>query len=433
MGWIRNFWRATTDFLSIFPEREFHYRSRGKVQYFSVSSGAQLGLAVLVIVGVAWSVFATFYFVTFDRVLREKNFEVVQARKAQKQLLAEVNRFNQRLRLVASNIQRSRKDLLALGRRVTGKDGGTGSNRMTEEERRRFEKSQQALQAQIRILGGAYKELNKRSASLESGLRSFGQDVETVMARHAKVKLERDRLRRRVLVLRKEMSDMVVAQRRVVQRLESQANRSVEQAERVIAMTGLKPDRVIALINPDGVGGPDVGAGYTTASTGSEDSGLQDQVARLTLKVRRLELLRRAVRNLPLIAPLDSYRQTSGYGRRRDPFRGTWSTHNGLDFVNKSGTPVLSTAQGRVVYAGWRGGYGWFVEIDHGMGVRTRYAHLQKIMVGKGQRVNFRDKVGLLGTSGRSTGPHLHYEVVINGKAVNPINFITAGKYVFKD
>ena len=358
-------------------------------------------------------------------MLREKEFEVAKARKGQKQLLAEVARFNERLRLVAQNLERSRAELLALGRKGAGT--GKGARPMTEAERERVAKSRQALDAQIKILGSAYKTLNKRSASLESGLRTFGSEVETMMAEHAKIKRERNRLRRRVLVLRKEMRDMVTAQGRVVTRLDTEAKKSIAQAEEVIAMTGLKPTRLLALINPDGVGGP-----YTVAGA-SEPGTLPDRMARLTLRVRRLEMLRRVIRNLPLAAPLDNYRQTSGFGRRRDPFRGTWSSHHGLDFVNKRGTPIMSSADGTVVYAGWRGGYGWLVELDHGMGIRTRYAHLQKILVGKGQKVTFRQKIGLLGTSGRSTGPHLHYEVLVNGKQVNPINFITAGKYVFKN
>lgn len=425
MAGLGSLWRGVKSLLAIFPEREFHYRARGKVQYFSISGRTQFGLALLVAIGVGWSVFATFYFVTFDRVLREKEFEVAQAKKGQKQLLAEVARFNQRLRLVAKNLERSRAELLVLGRRGPG--GAKGTRRMTAAERERVAKSQKALSAQIKILGSAYKELNKRSVSLESGLRTFGSEVETMMAEHAKIKRERNRLKRRVLVLRKEMRDMLSAQGRVVTRLDTEARKSIEQAEVVIGMTGLRPARLLAQINPDGVGGP-----YTVIGK-NEPGSLQDRMAQLTLKVRRLEMLRRVIRNLPLTAPLDTYRQTSGFGRRRDPFRGTWSSHHGLDFVNKTGTPIMASADGTVVYAGWRGGYGWLIEIDHGMGIRTRYAHLQKILVGKGQKISFRQKIGLLGTSGRSTGPHLHYEVVVNGKQVNPINFITAGKYVFKN
>ena len=122
----------------------------------------------------------------------------------------------------------------------------------------------------------------------------------------------------------------------------------------------------------------------------------------------------------------------SVFGRRIDPMRRRWSQHNGLDIANGFGTPILSPAPGRVVFAGRNGGFGRMVEIDHGLGIRTRYAHLQKILVKRGQVVEFRDKIAEMGSSGRSTGPHLHYEVRVNGRPVNPMKFLKAGKYVFK-
>ena len=94
---------------------------------------------------------------------------------------------------------------------------------------------------------------------------------------------------------------------------------------------------------------------------------------------------------------------------------------------------IYAPAPGTVRVAGWRAKYGRFIEIDHGSGVRTRYGHLHKILVKRGQQVAFRDKIGLLGNSGRSTGPHLHYETVFNGKAVDPMKFLKAGRYVFQE
>ena len=84
------------------------------------------------------------------------------------------------------------------------------------------------------------------------------------------------------------------------------------------------------------------------------------------------------------------------------------------------------------MFQGWRGGLGRVIEIDHGMGIRTRYGHLKKMLVKRGQSVAFRDKIGLVGSSGRSTGPHVHYEILVDGKPVDPLNFIKAGKYAFK-
>jgi len=104
-----------------------------------------------------------------------------------------------------------------------------------------------------------------------------------------------------------------------------------------------------------------------------------------------------------------------------------------MDFGGPIRTSVYSTAPGKVVFAGWRGYYGRMVEIDHGNGVRTRYAHLKRILVKAGDVLPNRHKIGLLGSSGRSTGPHVHYEVRVKGKPLNPAKFLTAGRHVFKD
>ena len=138
------------------------------------------------------------------------------------------------------------------------------------------------------------------------------------------------------------------------------------------------------------------------------------------------------MRSLPITAPLDNYYATSGFGRRTDPFTGAVAMHEGLDLVAKVGDPVLATAPGTVIYADWQGDYGRMVEIDHGLGITTVYAHLKEISVEVGQVVDYRDQIGLLGSSGRSTGPHVHYEVRFNDRPFNPMNFLKAGRYVFK-
>lgn len=130
---------------------------------------------------------------------------------------------------------------------------------------------------------------------------------------------------------------------------------------------------------------------------------------------------------VPAIQPIntrDLVRISSFYGVRRDPMNGSLTMHTGIDFAGPVGTPVYSTGEGIVVEAGYSfNGYGNEIIIDHGFGYRTRYAHLHKVNVKVGQRVKRTEKIGTLGSSGKSTGPHLHYEVIVRGKPVNPINY----------
>jgi murein DD-endopeptidase MepM/ murein hydrolase activator NlpD len=125
----------------------------------------------------------------------------------------------------------------------------------------------------------------------------------------------------------------------------------------------------------------------------------------------------------PINGELDT---TSGFGVRLDPFLHSPAMHTGLDFRGETGEPVHATANGSVTHAGWSGGYGRMVEIDHGNGFATRYGHLSAIEVEVGQSVRIGQTVGRVGSTGRSTGPHLHYETRVDGEAVDPQRFLRA-------
>lgn len=146
-------------------------------------------------------------------------------------------------------------------------------------------------------------------------------------------------------------------------------------------------------------------------------------------RVERLEALERLLQAMPLFAPIDrEFRLTAGFGPRRDPFTRRRAMHTGLDFVTAPGTKILATAPGRVVRAGRAGAYGLLVEIDHGYGFSTLYAHLRKISVKVGDTVQARTPVGVIGSSGRSTGLHLHYEVRYENRPLDPRRFLAAGR-----
>jgi murein DD-endopeptidase MepM/ murein hydrolase activator NlpD len=115
---------------------------------------------------------------------------------------------------------------------------------------------------------------------------------------------------------------------------------------------------------------------------------------------------------------------------RTDPLIGTPALHSGMDFRAPIGSQIKATASGIVRKAGWNGGYGRMVEIDHGNGLATRFAHMSKILVSEGEQIKAGDVVGLVGSSGRSTGPHLHYEIRKYGAAIDPLRFIKAGKQI---
>jgi len=134
---------------------------------------------------------------------------------------------------------------------------------------------------------------------------------------------------------------------------------------------------------------------------------------------------------VPSDKPVKTAEFTSGYGIRSDPFQGRAARHQGIDLAAPTGTPIYATADGIVTDAGYNnGGYGNLIKVDHGRGIETRYGHLSAILVRAGQRIVRGQQIGRMGSTGRSTGSHLHYEVRIDGRAVNPIPFMKSNEYL---
>lgn len=237
-------------------------------------------------------------------------------------------------------------------------------------------------------------------------------------------------LRQRTVALIRRLNDLHAAQGNVLDRLGERTVKNIEEAERLITMTGLELDKVLgrATRMASGQGGPL----FEVASTTEEVEGLPGSVSEIDTQLTRWAGLRSLLKRVPLVSPVDFYHQASPFGLRRDPFTKKKAMHYGVDLAGWGGAPVFATAPGKVVFAGRKGRYGKMIEIDHGYGIRTRYGHLRKVLVKRGQEVGHRHRIGLLGSTGRSTGPHVHYEVRFDGKPMNPAKFIKAGRYVFK-
>ena len=194
----------------------------------------------------------------------------------------------------------------------------------------------------------------------------------------------------------------------------------------------MSTDRILEQVRRgySGQGGPMTP--LTFGTRGEEASADTLRANRLLNQMDRLNLYRIAAQKAPFANPVkDAFRFTSGFGPRRDPKTGGRRLHKGVDFAARSGTPIYATADGTVVHAGWSSGYGRPVKIQHQFGIETRYAHLSRMRVKVGQKVSRGQRIGDMGASGRVTGVHLHYEVRVGGKAVNPMIYIKAANDVF--
>jgi murein DD-endopeptidase MepM/ murein hydrolase activator NlpD len=171
-----------------------------------------------------------------------------------------------------------------------------------------------------------------------------------------------------------------------------------------------------------------MGGPFVPLPVAKDTMSFERQVQRV--KVARAQIARftRTLGTLPVRKPLDGVDLMSGFGVRMDPFTGSPAMHTGLDLHGETGDPVRATADGTVTTAGWSGGYGRVVDIDHGNGLATRYGHLSAIEVRAGQSVKAGQIIGKVGSTGRSTGPHLHYETRVRKEAVDPQKFLRAGQ-----
>lgn len=207
----------------------------------------------------------------------------------------------------------------------------------------------------------------------------------------------------------------------IFQQLEDALQISVEPLDDMFRTAGLDPDQLIEEVRRGytGQGGPLTPIQFSTMSQGADDgtaraNGILDELD-------RLNLYRIALEQVPFSMPVrDSFRYTSGFGPR-------WGRmHEGVDMAAPPGTPIYATADGVVTFAGWQSGYGRIIKVQHEFGIETRYPHLNAIRVEVGQRVSRGERIGDMGSSGRSTGSHLHYEIRVNGEAINPMIYLGA-------
>jgi len=207
--------------------------------------------------------------------------------------------------------------------------------------------------------------------------------------------------------------------------LTQEAEERAVQAEKAIRKMGLNP-AVMARQFGTAQGGP-----FLPFLGGSEkETSLDPRFELLGKKLARMDALERSLAGIPSAEPADMGNISSGFGYRRDPITGRGAMHNGLDFRGSHRQPIYAAAPGTVKYSGWKSGYGRTIEIDHGNGLMTRYAHLASLNIDQGQSVIAGQHIAGMGSSGRSTGTHLHFEVRLNNRAMNPKPFLEANRDV---
>ena len=419
-----------------FPDRELILRNDGKVWFVKVSHRLQLTTIGLIILLSGWGIFSSFSFFINDKVIEAKNNEILNARLGYRNLLSEISNYQSKFATLTQELEQNHGLMLNL----VEKNATLQQNLMSAESKLMSSKQRRDeiavakdhLKHQLSSIEQSMRNLNTRNFELKGNLSSVTGSLENALAERHEARALGELLGRQVTELKTTITNLNDSEKDVVARLTRETSEEINNLKTFINRTGLKAERILAKIKK---GGQKIGQGgpFVELRPDSEPGEyLKASISNLDNRVVRLQSLKDLVAIMPLAAPMDYFSISSHFGKRKDPINRRWAMHYGLDLVGAKGTRVYVTAPGTVVKAGIKGKFGKFIEVDHGKGFKTRYGHLHKILVKRGQKVDYREKIGLLGNTGRSTGPHLHYEIVHNGKPRNPWRFIKAGRYVYK-
>ncbi len=360
----------------MFTDREFFMRSHGQVKFLTISAKLQRRVAYSVAAAIALWLVVTL-------VMMANQLTVTSERMALAEKEAQVNSVENRI----ANYKESIEGVAA-----------------------ELEQRQNAIeQISEQFIGEELSEAEASADSLSEAEEKLSEDTKKISAAFPEAA---------------KLARLEARQITFAQRLTLAAERRTAKAEAAIREFGLNPAK-LASGTPANVGGPFI-------SFFDQEDELHPTLERLANALQRMDVLERTLLAIPSGMPADVAMMSSGFGYRRDPFTGGGAMHNGIDFKGPHGAPILAAAAGTVSFAGWKSGYGKTVEITHGNGIMTRYAHMSRIGVTSGQKVEQGLRLGAMGSTGRSTGTHLHFEVRLNGRAINPRPFLEANSNVLK-
>lgn len=358
-----------------FPDREFFMRADGQVRFIKLSSKLQIRVAGAV-VGVAVLWLLALAVMAWNQYRAQADLAFFKEEKAR----------------VATASERI-------------KDYGGDLNKVVDDLKQR----QDFLDQMAQMLPEDMVKEGAKSGTVTDSATEAAKTVDKVSA---------------LIPEARGLAEMEARQLAFVERLTSFADARARRAEAAMRKLNLDPQSMSRAAQ-QAMGGP-------FEALAAAD-GIDPRFERLGFSLARMTVLERALDGIPQVVPASIQSITSGFGYRRDPINGRGAMHAGIDFKGPIGSPIFAAADGRVTFAGQKSGYGNAIEITHANGLLTRYAHLSRIGVQVGQQVTAGTTIGGLGSTGRSTGPHLHFEVRINDRAINPRPFLEAAPDVLKE
>jgi murein DD-endopeptidase MepM/ murein hydrolase activator NlpD len=440
-------YRIHTALEGILPEKRLYLKSDSETRFIRLRPATQLAALMGTTMFVGWTLVASSIILmdqiaagsTRDQTERQQALyeSRLNALSADRDLRAEeALRAQERFNLALDQVSAMQGELLASEDRrkelETGIDVIQDTLRRTIKERDAARDEAERMTLALAAETGSVRTGDERSrdavATLEVLTSALGATAQQRDDMAAAALLAKEQTETAQL----EIEAMEARNDAIFTKLEEAVTVSMAPLDRMFRQAGLSPDALIDQVRSgySGQGGPL--SPLTLSTKGAAISPDEARANAVLQSLDRTNSYRLAAMKLPFAMPVKSaFRFTSGFGYRRDPKGAGTRMHSGTDFAASHGTPIYTTGDGVVISAGWDSGYGQAVRIRHDFGVETLYAHMSRIRVDVGQRVSRGDQIGDMGSTGRSTGTHLHYEVHQGGKPTNPMTFIKAANDVF--
>lgn len=380
-----------------FSDKEIIFRSGGRAKVFNISSRLQfITLVVFLVVG-CWSAYSYHLYNQSDTIISAKDQELSQTRGAYVDLMT---------------------DFVAVHRNISSMFSLIDEKQIQDDsELTRYKQQAQVVEDKIKQITDTADWLDDDEVRDKTTLRD-------ALLQRDRALSEKKELLSKIEQLEGSLSKLEASEQDILTRVERFSDREMQKIKEAISSINQSVKKQNRYFNPLANSKKNNAGGLYIPAPTVDNKELSASMQKVFKQVDDLAYMREVLKSVPLGKPVWSYWLTSPFGRRSDPFNKKSSAHKGVDLASNKGNKVKTMAVGRVTRAEVVNGYGNFIEIDHGNGFKTRYAHLNKSYVKKGQRVKQNEAIAEVGSTGRSTGPHLHYEVLYNGVNVDPMTFI---------
>lgn len=376
-----------------FSPKEIIFRSGGNARVLQISPRAQVIILALFLITAGWSFYSYHFYTRSGLIIDRKDQELDMAKDAYVNLIADFMALHKNVDEILNSNKNNSKDIEDYKRKATV-----------------FEDKIKMITDTVNLVSES--ELDKK------------KDISEILLQRDVLVSERDELKKQVKKMEDTLHDIKDAQLDVFEKLRVISSKEVDKLRGTFNEINVSLKKNGLYFNPLANKKESQGGIYIPANSALDDKRINDKIAEIYKNVDDYEYYKETMKKLPFGKPVWSYWVTSNYGTRNDPFKGSKASHKGVDLASRTGNKIQIKAPGKVIKAEFSNGYGNLVVVDHGSGFQTKYAHLNKIYVKKGQSVKYDEVIGEVGTTGRSTGPHLHYEILYRGVSIDPMPFI---------